>query len=407
MIFHNHLKEIFFTGLIFLLLTVSCSKDDDEKIDRIVYPSTSGSHFIKATYCSDVSAGAIKLALENAGYAQFLSYVKCSIRIYTITYSTVFEEDTISVSGLVSYPTDADGSIPTMIVGSGLAYADNEVPSSFSLPDNFSGFEFIASMGYLTLIPDMIGHGVSKGLPSPLHNYTYSAKTMIDLIYAGKDFAVAQDIDLSGKQYLTGYSQGGYVALSALKMIEENSIDDIHIDATVVGAGGYNLVNILNSALEDRYYAAPAHILLLLSSYNQIYHWNRPLTDFFQQPYAGEATELLSGQYNRQQIDAHLTHNLDSLLNPDFIVNMEYNNEPEIMSALAENSVDDWAPISPLNLIHSVGDEVIPFSDSENAYNKMVANGSTSVVLTPVVVTGHVNSGLAFVELAMEWFSLY
>jgi hypothetical protein len=93
------------------------------------------------------------------------------------------------------------------------------------------------------------------------------------------------------------------------------------------------------------------------------------------------------------------------LLNPVFVNNLKNNNEPDLINALQENNIDDWAPKSRLRIIHSINDDRIPISDSQETYNKMVSNGSTSVTFTPIETSGHINSGIAFIEIVMQWFS--
>jgi pimeloyl-ACP methyl ester carboxylesterase len=389
------------------LLLFSCSKDDDytKPPDDTILPDTSGGYLVEGIGLGGVSIGTIKLTAQLAGYPQFNTYMKYSIKLYRIIYRTTFKGQPIFASGIISYPTDISDSIPTMIVGNGLIYADEDAPSEFKLPNNFTGFEFIASLGYLTVIPDMIGFGVSKDKVFPIHNYEHSANTMIDFIYASEEFIQAKKLPVNRKKFLTGYSQGGYIAMATLKMIEERPVPGITIDATAVGAGGFNLVNLLNNAIINNTYSAPSHLALLLYSYDIMYDWDRPLTDFFQEPYAGKIPELLNGQLNRLEIDQQLAYSFDSLLNPVFLYNLKNNNEPDLMNALRENSVDNWAPKSPLRIIHSTNDDRIPISDSEDTYNKMVANGSESVTFTPIATEGHVDSGIAFIEIILQWFN--
>jgi len=285
-----------------------------------------------------------------------------------------------------------------------LTFADRDAPSSFDLPDNFTGFEFIGSLGYLTLIPDMIGFGISRNIMFPIHNYEHSAIAMIDFVYACNELVRELKIPANGKKFLAGYSQGGYIALSTLKMIEEKPVPDIKIEATAVGAGGFNLVNLLNHAIETNNYTAPSHIALLLSSYNIIYNWNRPLSDFFSEPFAGTIPELLDGEYDREQIDMHLTCKIDSLFNPLFLNNLKNYNETAIINALRENCIDDWAPKGKLRIIHSINDDRLPIADSEETFNKMVARGAENVTFTAIETPGHVNAGVSFIEIVIAWF---
>ena len=401
---HTFTKLIFFTGIIVLF---SCSEDNfnfdhdqgtpEEQTDMHEY-------LVESSNLGSVSATTIKLTAQLAGYPQFKSYFRYPIVLYKVVYHTHYMQEPILASGIISIPVGMPDSIPSMVIGNGLIFANEDAPSEFSLPDHFTGFEFVASAGYVAMIPDMIGFGVSKELLFPIHNYEYSAQTMIDFIHACDELIRDIGIPVSSKRFMTGYSQGGYIAMSALKMIEEENIQDIHISATAVGAGGYNLVSLLHYAVEQNSYSAPSHLIALFSSYNEIYGWNRPMTDFFQEPYAGRIPELLSGELDREQIDGQLAFSFDSLLNPAFLQDLKNNNEPELLQALKENSVDNWAPQSPLLIIHSVNDDRIPVSDSRDAYEKMVENGSERVELITIDTVGHINAGLSFIEMAINWF---
>ncbi len=393
--------RIAFVAVAFMLF--SCSKDEGNLFESDT-PIVPGIYIVDATKLDDVSVSLISYAAQIAGYPQLASYLKYDIELYKIIYNTTYKGQSIPVSGLISYPLRANDSLPTLIVGNGLVFANEDAPSEFDLPDNFIGFEFLASLGFVVLIPDMIGFGVSSDLLFPIHNYEHSALTMIDCIYAGEEFIQQKNLKVNNIKFLTGYSQGGHVAMSALKMIEETPFDDIKITASAIGAGGFNLVNLLQYSVDRMYYSAPSHLIMLFSSYNEIYEWNRPMTDFFQEPYAGRIPVLLNGEYNREEIDQQLAYSFDSLMNPDFINDLKLGNEPELMQALADNCVDDWAPESPLQIIHSINDDRIPLSDSEDTYNKMVSNGAAHVTFVTIETVGHVNAAITFVEVALDWF---
>jgi len=367
-------------------------------------PDIQGTYLVEYTSLGTVSVNTIKLMLQLAGYDYLSHYMRYSIRIYKLVYHTTYKGQPVLASGIISYPLLTADSIPTMIVGNGLTFADRDAPSSFDLPDNFTGYEFIGSIGYLTLIPDMIGFGASKNIIFPIHNYQHSATTMIDFVYACEELAGELHIPANDKKYLAGYSQGGYIALSTLKMIEEKPVPDIKIEATAVGAGGFNLVKLLNHAIETNIYTAPSHIALLLSSYNNIYNWNRPLSDFFSEPFAGRIPELLNGEYDREQIDTYLTCKIDSLFNPVFLSDLNDNQETAVMNALQENSVDDWAPQGKLLIVHSINDDRLPISDSQEAYENMISKGAQQVSFMAIETPGHINAGVSFVEIVLNWF---
>ncbi len=401
-IFIQFATGVFCLTLCLNLMFCCCTREDDPLPDDslTVHP---GGCLVDAVSLGEVSLAAMVSTAELAGYPQLATYLKYPIKLYKIAYRTNFRDTPVVVSGIISFPASGCIQVPVLAVGNGLIFADEDAPSQFRLPDNYTGFEFIASAGFVVLVPDMIGFGTSKDLLFPIHNYKYSAQTMIDLVLAGDEFIRDMKLCVNEKKYLVGYSQGGYSAMAALKMIEENPAPAFQIEAAAVGAGGFNLTNLLDDALEKNRYPAPSHLALLLTSYNEIYGWNRPLTDFFREPYAEKIPDLISGRYGRDEIDRQLACSFDSLLNPDFLRNLLQHNEPELMQALLENSVDEWAPKGRLMIYHSTKDEIIPFYDSQHTYDKMVSNGSTGVTLIATDEEGHVNAGIDFFKRVLLW----
>jgi pimeloyl-ACP methyl ester carboxylesterase len=398
----NHFSyrlQIAFMAAILLSFT-ACSKDDFDDVPVDKYANCE--YLDTAENLGSVQAFTIRSTATLAGYSQFSTYLNYSITVYKITYWTVFKGEPVLASGIISVPLGIKRPLDMVIVGNGLIMADRDAPSSFALPDNYTGFEFIASVGYIAIIPDMLGFGVSGDLVYPIHNYEYSATTMIDFIYACREFLECEKIETSGKNFMIGYSQGGYTAMATLKMLQEEHIDDINIEAAAVGAGGYNLPGILKYALDNNTYPSPAHLVMLFTSYNEIYGWGRTVNYFFREPYADKIPELLNGQYDRQQADDMLTTNFDDLFNPVFLQGLKDSTETAVYSALQENSVYDWAPEIPLTIIHSINDEKLPFSDSEDTYNKMVANGSTTVHLIATETEGHINAAMDFMEVVLQ-----
>jgi pimeloyl-ACP methyl ester carboxylesterase len=384
---------------------MACSKDEEPSEDSktVVMPDIPGNHLVQYTNLGAVSLSSIKLAMDLAGYGHLADYMKYSIKLYKLVYKTTYKGQPIKASGLISFPLWANDSLPAMIVGNGLTFADKDAPTAFELPQNFTGFEFIGAVGYFTLIPDMIGFGASSDRLFPIHNYEHSATTMIDFIYACDELIEELHLPVTGNKYLAGYSQGGHIALSTLKMIEEKPVADIKIVATAVGAGGFNLPKLLNHAIDENMYTAPSHIALLISSYNIMYGWNRPLSDFFAYPFYDRIPELLNGAYDREQIDEQLTYKIDSLFTPEFLQRIRDGEETDLMNALQENSIDDWRPEGKLLVMHSTLDDRIPISDSQDMYNNMLSRGASQVSFMPIETPGHIDAGATFVLMAIEW----
>ncbi len=401
------MKQVLKYLVVGTILIYSCSKDDIVLENEIKTPDSQNNNWQvinDTSYLGAVSLSSLYWATKISGYPQFNKYLKYSIQVYKISYHTTFKGLPIIASGVISLPQNINEKLPVMIVGSGLTFADHQAPSEFSFPSQFSGYEFIAALGYITYIPDLIGYGDSRNLPSTFYNKEYSIKAVTDFILAANEFIENLNILTNQQYYITGYSQGGFIVLATLQAIEEGVLN-IEIKAAAIGAGGYNLYDLVRNNLNRETYAAPSHFAIFFSSYNEINEWERPMTDFFNNPYASRIKKLISGSFTRQEADNFLTNCIEILINPKFKENTLSGNEKQLIDALEKNSIQCWASKTPLRIYHSLNDEIIPYTDSENIYSKMKLAGSENVELIQLTGNTHYQSGLDFVEKVIQWYS--
>ena len=108
--------------------------------------------------------------------------------------------------------------------------------------------------------------------------------------------------------------------MAAQQAIETTPEHGLTLTAAAAGAGGYDLPGMLNTIATTPTYATPSFLGLIVQAYNTTYSWNRPLTDFFQAPYAAALPTLLNGTKTRAEIDAALTTSPAALFTPTFYV---------------------------------------------------------------------------------------
>jgi hypothetical protein len=404
--YRNLLQKISLVILLNSLLVLNCNAGSHAKSADIVLPGKGDRVFVKAEFLGHESRSSIKLLARMGHLSQFNDYFRYSINLYRITYRTTYKGNPVIASGLISFPVTRQDSMPLMVIGGGLVYANKNVnpPSDFRLPRNYTGFEFVSSAGYFTMIPDMIGFGVSSGNVFPIQNFEHSANTMIDLMVASKEFIRDMDLRAGCKTFMLGYSQGGYVVMSALKMLEKKPVSGINITAAAVGAGGYSLNNLIAKALVNDTYKVPAYLILLFSSYNVMSDWGLTNEDIFNQPYAGEIHNLLGGKYNIGEINHQLPGEFSELFNNDFLSRLKCKSDTAIVNSFARNCVDDWVPDYHLLMGHSIYDENIPYTDSKETYDKMVEGGARNIDFVTLETRGHVSSAYTFVKDALEYF---
>lgn len=366
-------------------------------------PDSQWSHLVEATELQTIQPIAFKSLATLIGQNKLSRHFEYPIKIIRLVYETDYKDRKIHASGLLCLPLSHDDeSFPMMVLQNGMNFADSTAPSQFNFPDRFIGLEFLASAGYFVIIPDWIGFGTSSDIQFPMNNAAYAASATIDMIKAAEEYITTQKLPYNDHIFMAGYSMGAYVTNASLKAIE--SQDFRHITAAAIGAGGYDLVGVLDSTLTGMNILTPSQLAMVFASYNDTYEWNRPLSDFFNLPYALIIPELISGNYSGTEIDQHLSPDIDTLLNPEFIHRLETSQETEILYALEENSVHNWAPQSPLRLYHAANDERITFTDSWNAFLSMKDAGSRTVEFEELVGINHFYAVFDFLTSVLPWF---
>jgi len=384
--------------LVALFVLASCKKDHITPVDNQGLVSASP---IKTLTKTELQT----LAAQN-GAASSAALMQYDVDFYQVTYKTTYNGTSINASGLLAVPKNMPAAPALLSAQHGTIFSDAEAPSNF--PDSFTGFEPFASEGYITLIPDYIGYGASKNIIHPYYDMKSSGVAVADMIKAVKYFLKSQHIAFSDKLFLLGYSEGGYVTLAAEKEIETNPAYNLKLTAVAAGAGGYDISGLLSILSAAPVYNDPALLALFIQSYNTTYKWNRPLTDFFQQPYASEIPQLLNGAQTGTQIDHALTNTPSLLFNPVFYKSI---NDPSAEAAfkakVAENSFPGWYPATATRLYHGTADVDVPFVTSQTTYNKFITAGAAKLTLTPIEGGTHLSSVGPMVQDATAWFGSF
>jgi len=357
-----------------------------------------------------VSAQAIgtipKLQLQTlatlVGFGAFTPQLKYDATYYKFLYKTTYKGQLIQVSGLLGVPLNTPAPPALLSAQHGTMFRQADAPSNF--PNAFTGFELFASAGFVTVIPDFIGLGASSNVVQPYYDKATSARTVVDMLKAARYFLQQQNIATNKNLFLIGYSEGGYVTMAAQQEIETNPAHQLTLTAAAEGAGGYDLPGMLSGIASTTTYATPSFLALLLNGYNTTYGWNRPLTDFFQSPYAARVPGLLDGTKDRATIDAQLTTSPAALFTSTFYTALgSSTGEAVLKQQLADNSFNNWVPRSPTRLYHGTADESVFYQTSASTAARFQAAGATNVLFTPIPGGTHGTSILPMMADALPW----
>ena len=342
-------------------------------------------------------------------------------RAYKIPYLTTNEEgQTISASGLMVVPTG----MPDMVYQIGLSLVsddhgtimkDSQAPTVLAQQSNSpdgSAIILTSLAGFVTLQPDYVGFGDSRENYHPFVLKKSLANATIDFIYAAQSFAAENNIKLNGQLFLTGYSEGGYAAMATLQAIEKgHKFLDVAMAAPM--AGPYDVNRTAFGVLSQPNISVPSFMANVGYSYATAY--NQPLDSVFNEPYASEVEELMSGAYSRVEIDEQLTDVTTGnfgLFTMEFVKEFFANEDQWFRQAVVQNNVYAWVPNAPVRLVHCEGDDVIPYSISELTANTMNKMGAKNVALMPVESllglsrkVGHSECGLYAYGLTAQIFA--
>jgi hypothetical protein len=332
-------------------------------------------------------------------------------KAYRIEYQTVDEfGKTVTASGLMVVPTDRGTrpidakklkymySVGLSLVSDshGTIFADKEAPTAVAeatLAPAGSPILLSSLAGFVTLQADYIGFGASADHYHPYLLERSSAAATVDFIQAARTFAKNNGIPLNSQLYLTGYSEGGYVSLAALRMLEDEG-ETVTIAAPM--AGPYMLDKMAQGVLSQL--ALPIPSFMANVAYAYALSYEQPLDSLIQEPYASELPSLLDGSLTREEIDAELPHETKELFTSEVIAQvLDGNMSYWFYGDLFANSTAYWGPHTPVRLVHCLGDDVVPFAISAATAGVMMRDfNASSVEVWPVevLVTGDANTSL-------------
>lgn len=333
---------------------------------------------------------------------------------YLIEYDTTNEKgEKVRASGLMVVPTafglDKDGKqkleymkfkgFSIVSDDHGTIFANENAPtvkaSMQNIPDG-SPIMLTSLFGFVTLQPDYIGFGSSADEYHPYLLKHSSANATADFIEAAKKFAKDNHIPLNNQIYLTGYSEGGYVALATLQKMESEGQS---VTYAAPMAGPYMMDKMAQEVLSMDSVSHPSFMADVAYAYSMTY--NKPVSELIQSPYDAMLDNLYSGDMSIDEIDAALPHQIsgEGGLFTDKAVDGVLAGDTEywFYDALQKNSTAYWGPKTPTRFIHCIGDDVVPYIMSVQTAKVMQtlygAKDVNTIAVEPTI-TGNENTEL-------------
>ena len=401
--YHKIILKVLYNLIIVCFILISFQACSKEETNDPVSPTIhERGEIVQSNSIGTMTADDIQQILANANMTIPFA-LNYSVETISINYYTTDGHGNQTIaSGALIIP-QSGGSLPLVSLQHGTQTKNNLV-ASVSPVNSTEGIVglIMASMGYLVVVPDYLGFGVSNAIHPYLHAESL-IPGVIDLMRACRIYSSRHQITLDGRVFLTGYSEGGYATLVTQRKIELEYPQEFNLTAVAPMAGPYDLYGTMQTLFLTGQYNHTAYIAYILTAYNNIYGWNR-LNDFFNEPYSSTVQNLFDGSKTFSEVISQLPATFAALVDSNFIYSVKNGNESAFIAAMQENTLLDWKPEAPINFFHGDADDISPYQNALTAIEKLTANGGTNIQLTTIPGGTHENSGPIAIVGAIQWF---
>ncbi|MBC3862099.1 prolyl oligopeptidase family serine peptidase [Undibacterium jejuense] len=251
---------------------------------------------------------AAMLNAAQPGLTQITGTPVCSISTYYMKYNTVGSKgEPATATGAIFVPSGSAaqcaGPRPVVVYAHGTT-----VTKSFNMANLQSNQEAVlvaatfAAQGYIVVAPNYAGYDLSSLPYTGYLDASQQSNDVIDSLRAARQAFPNIGAQDSGKLFLTGYSQGGYVALATQQSMQNNYSSEFKVTALAGGSGPY-----ATSALADAIFAQQPNLggtafLPLITNawqahYGNIYGAGGDASNIYAAPYAATIQSLIPGNY--------------------------------------------------------------------------------------------------------------
>jgi len=395
-----------------------CSVPDDDPTDG---PTPERGRLIGTTETGLQSAAVTNAQLQAIGSTIEVEYDVVAQRI---TYwSPDADGELTELSALVTYPRDADDSLPVLSYQHGTLTLRDSAPSlvepgvtSITTHPEGGLAMILAARGYVVVAPDYVGLGVSGGFHPYLHAAT-EATAVVDALRATHEFAAEEGLGLNDQLFLTGLSQGGHATMAAHRAIEQEYDDELTVTAAAPVAGPYRLSDTaVDGILASDESPHPYQVAYLLVAYNRIYEFVPGDANVFAEEVADTLPAMFDGAHEPDDIDVAMVpvgavppKPPNASISPTLLAAMAEDEAHPLRVALRENDVDDWSPRAPIHLYHCSGDRDVPFEISEATLANLRDNGGDVELIEPPDAVGASHTDCFPPSLADidDWFASF
>ncbi|MEK8050780.1 prolyl oligopeptidase family serine peptidase [Ideonella sp. DXS22W] len=348
---------------------------------------------ITAQLAAQVAMATIDAGTAASGAQALTGLAQCDVDIryvYYVTRDPAGQPATASTAVMVPSGTGANcsGERPVLLHAHGTTTA-----KSYNIADvahNSEGallMSMYAAQGFIVVAPNYLGYDRSSLSYHPYILAEANAVDMVDGLRAAKaHLAAASAVKPSAKLLVTGYSEGGYVAMATHKVIERDHAGEFTVTASGPMSGPYNWLKTVDVAYGAGPVPAGAVLFtpLILTGYQKTYgDIYASVNEVYQSPYAATAETLfptdtaVSDLMAQGKLPADPTLTMiwgtGGLLTDSFRTAYA---SSRLRKRIEENSLLGWTPKRPMALCGGAEDPTIFYFNATDAQADFAARGA-------------------------------
>jgi alpha-beta hydrolase superfamily lysophospholipase len=337
-------------------------------------------------------------------FGTLLTSIRFTLDMQKVTYQSTGADGKVhSMTGLLILPRSIFGakpSVPILMYQHGTEVYRPFSPSRFlehqDRPADYPEVMVaaaIASTGYAVAMVDYEGMGDNTDSQPHVVGATL-AQQVIDLLRASRDIiggaagASNSPCSWNSQLFLMGYSEGGYATMVATRELQLNHASEFTVTASAPLSGPHDLSGVMRGILlSDSTFRAPYFAPLFITSYNYAYGGQTTLfsPDFAMlAPFNTTIPPLFDGNTQSDKISQAMGMNFNaptlivmkSTLTQQFIDQLNLDTSPVVAFLRQNDSYRGWTPAVPMRMIHHKSDDLVPYGNSQVAFNAFSTAGA-------------------------------
>ena len=290
----------------------------------------------------------------------------------------------IELTGLLIYPWSPlkTVKVPIVSVNHGTELLKKHAPSRWKYaqwseimdyPEMAIADAMAMYYGWAIIMPDYQGMGGDTTENHPYCVRDRLATSTADMMQAAMDyFGCSRNayVDWNGQTFLYGFSEGGFVTMSAARELEAR---DVKLTGVVCMDGPYDLSGtMLDVMLADKPFPVPYFLPMLMVGYHTMYPEAFNYESMLVEPYQTDIPKFTTGFYSDKVVNAIMPADkiLKEIFTDAFYDTLKNGNSKAYKILYANNSYIDWVPKSKMLLWHCKNDDCVPFGNMVTARNR-------------------------------------